>query len=131
MMIVVFLLVAAVFLVANMALLQKDSYETGRPYLVEVNRIAWDMEETGLEWVDLSGYQYVTKVEKLEFSEDADRNRFMGFYTDSDYVIREVNGCLYRFDYSVVKSANQSRIVFLVNVLLGCMALVFFVLLYY
>ena len=47
------------------------------------------------------------------------------FYsTDSDYVIRRINGELYRFDYSENSGTDKARLIITVNVILGVMALV-------
>lgn len=87
----------------------------GRPYLVEINRIVLAMEERGLEGIDLSEYDYVTHVERYG-GED--------FYnTASDYVVREIEGVLYRFDYSMQTEPVQTRTIWIVNLALGLMAL--------
>ena len=64
-----------------------DTSVSGRPYRVEINKIALEIEENGFESVDLSSYNYVTNIEK--YSDN--------FYdTDSDYAVREIGGELYR-----------------------------------
>ena len=89
-----------------------DSFENGRPYRVEINRLARKIEADGFENIDLSHCQYVTNIKK----QGADF-----FDTDSDYAIREINGVLYRFDY---KAGGDGRTyIVTVNVILGVMAL--------
>ncbi len=124
MMLVLVITVAAVFAVANVVLLRADSSETGRPYRVEINRLAREMEEKGLEAVDLSVYQYVMGVECFGQSEEF-------FDGDSDYLVREINGDVYRFDYSVTRPVTQGQTVLLVNSLIAAMALVLFGVLFY
>lgn len=40
------------------------SFENGRPYRVEINRLARKIEAGGFENIDLSHCQYVTNIEK-------------------------------------------------------------------
>lgn len=108
---VVFISIIAVFAIAN-AILLTNSDESGRPYRVEISRLVAEIEKGLLP--DISGCEYVTAVEK--YSED--------FYnTESDYLIREINGELYRFDYRA-KSEENKRAILTVNVILGIMAVV-------
>lgn len=86
----------------------------GRPWLVEVERIVFIMEADGIEAIDLSGYDYITKIERCEDD----------FYnTASDYCIREVNGDLYRFDYSMQIFPDRKRMLLVVNLALTAMAI--------
>ncbi len=107
---------AAVFAIANMILLT-DNNEKGRPYLVEISRLVREIEKDGLEITDYSKYEYVTGVLRYGDAED--------FYNShSDYVIREINDELYRFDYNTNGSADRTVQVLTVNVILGVMAVV-------
>ena len=91
-----------------------DAYG-GRPWLVEVNRIALVMETDGPDAVDLSGCDYVTKVEPYGGDD---------FYnTSSDYCIQEVKGELYRFDYSAQRLPGLKQMMLVVNLALGVMVL--------
>lgn len=89
-----------------------DSFENGRPYRVEINRLARKIEAGGFENINLSNCQYVTNIEKQ--GEDF-------FDTDSDYAIREINGVLYRFDYGAGDDGRTYIVT--VNVILGVMSL--------
>ena len=85
---------AVVILGAN-ALLRAKPAAAGRPYRVEISRLCGQIEEAGLESIDLKQAEYVTNV--VAFEDDP-----AGFYTgDSDCLIRQVDGKLYRFDYAV------------------------------
>lgn len=106
---------AAVFASANLLLNIYCQPGNGRPYRVEINRLALQIAESGLASVDLSECAYVTGI--AEFGE--------GFYDAADdYVIREIGGELYRFDYSPDQSYNDSVPVLIVNIVLGAAAVV-------
>ena len=110
---------AILFVVANSILLA-DSSGSGRPYRVEINRLARQIETDG--YADISGCKYVTGIE--EYGGDF-------FSTDSDYAVREINGVLYRFDYRADSDSGSMRLIVTVNVILGVMAvLVISVMLY-
>lgn len=108
----VFAAVSAVFAVlfaaANLLLGDTGRTENDRPYRVEINRLALAIGERGLENVDLSECVYVTGV--AEYGEN-----FFG--SPSDYVVREINGALYRFDYTFDHTDSSARVI--VNAALG------------
>lgn len=109
---------AAVFLItgiialANFMLYFLKTPENGRPYRVEINRIALQIEQEGPESVVLTDYKYVNAVVKGgdNFYEAA-----------SDYAVREINGELYRFDYLVPDGAGDRVDFLIVNTALGVM----------
>jgi len=119
---VVTILVAAVFLFANLILLNTHKGDSGRPYRVEINRLVSEIEKDSFELKDLENCEYVTGVTK--YGED--------FYnTDSDYVVREINGELYRFDYEKESNSGKTDVILIVNTALAVMAvLIVLVLLY-
>lgn len=107
---VVIAVIIAVFVTSN-AILLSDSIDSGRPYLVEVSRLVRVIENGDIP--DISECEFVTAI--TEYDED--------FYnSDSDCVIREINGELYRFDYTTDGSADKSETIFVVNVILGVMS---------
>lgn len=66
----------------------------GRPYRVEISRLANQMRQEGSEMPDLSEAEYVTGIARYDGSPD--------FYqADSDYRIEQIGAELYRFDYHV------------------------------
>ncbi len=100
----------AILLAAANIVLSADSSESGRPYRVEINRLARQIETDGQ--ADLSDCEYVTNIERCgEYF----------FDTDSDYVILEIHGELYRFDYQTGRVFGTRHIV-TVNIILGAMA---------
>ena len=101
--------IIAVFISANVILLS-DNNESGRPYRVEISRIVTEIEKDSLEITDLADCEYVTGVVKYEDAAD--------FYnTDSDYVIREINGKLYRIDYKASSNEDSTKNIITVNVI--------------
>ncbi len=106
-------LILVIFAAAN-ALILWENNNAGRPYRVEINRLAREIEENGFKEPDLSACDYVTHIER--YGED--------FYkTDSDYIIREIGGELYRFDYTVLRS-EKGGLVLAVNLILAVMTTV-------
>ena len=104
--------VILLFAAANGILLRANT-DSGRPYLVEINRLTRVIETDGLEAVDLASCKYVTAVKP--FGDD--------FYdSHSDYAIREIESELYRFDYAVDDSAEREKQILTVNLMLGIMA---------
>ncbi len=112
----VILLIAAVFAGANLILLNLESSGSGRPYRVEIERMARLIEKEGFAAADLSSCEYVTGIVRESDSPGS-------FYsTENDYRIREIGGTLYRFDY--VASAGSGSQAIAMNLLLGAMAAV-------
>lgn len=110
-------LVAAVFIAANWLLYYLNIPENGRPHRVEINRLALQIELNGFKNVDLSECEFVYNIS--EFGAD--------FYdTAGDYLIREINGELYRFDYRKKNSPVNAQAAITVNVILAVMTAVVF-----
>lgn len=114
-MVAVIALIVLIFAGANLILINHKSTDSGRPYRVEINRIALEIKEKGFERVDLSKYSYVTAIQKSS----ADN---LAFYNgESDYMLREIDGEIYRFDY-LVSGENDRSIIVMVNIILGVMS---------
>ncbi len=101
---------------ANWMLFEQTGSGRGRPYLVEINRLVNTIQEKGLDAVDLSQCQYVTGIEIIW----DDSSEF--YHTDHDYVVREIDGVLYRMDY-IVHEGKQKKTVLMVNGILLVMSL--------
>lgn len=113
----------AVIVAANLFVLFWGRKESGRPYRVEISRLARQIEEGSKP--DLSGYAYVTAV----VSDTGEGAAF--FEGNSDYVIREIGGVRYRFEYTADAKDNRTGVFWTVNIALSVMAvLVLFVLWY-
>ncbi len=113
----VIVLVAAVFIAANWLLYYLNIPENGRPHRVEINRLALQIELNGFKNVDLSECEFVYNIS--EFGAD--------FYdTAGDYLIREINGELYRFDYRKKNSPVNAQAAITVNAILAVMTAVVF-----
>lgn len=94
--VIVFLSILAV---TNVLLINDVNSVGERPYRVEVNRLSAQIEINGYNNINLDDCEYIISV--TEFGED--------FYnSENEYVIHEIDGKLYRFDY--VASKNKSSI---------------------
>ena len=99
----------ALLLTGSNLLLRHTDRDSGRnrPYRVEAERIALRIENG--EAYDLADYPAITRVEIIA---DAD-----GYRSDSDYLVKEIGGRLYRFDYTLqAGSAGETG---LFNILSG------------
>lgn len=102
-------LILILFAAANLLICGLTFNEGGRPYRVEAERLAFEIEKNGFESIDITEYKYISGAEK--FGE--------GFYeTDSDCIIKEINGSLYRFDYRTENTDNRSGLLLAVNIVL-------------
>ena len=109
--VIVTVAIILLFAITNITLISGDK-DSGRPYLVEVSRLSGEIEKSG-NIPDLSDLKYVTAV--IKQGDD--------FYAShSDYVIREIKGELYRFDYTADNSIKQRELIITVNIILGIMA---------
>ena len=108
----VIVIIISVFFVTNSILLSENSNTAGRPYRVEIQRLTQQIEAGGFENIDLSDCSYVVNIKKY----DAD------FYnSDYDYLVKEINGELYRFDYTV-KSNKDRKMIVAINIILAAMS---------
>lgn len=111
---VVIAVIISVFVTAN-AILLSDNSGNGRPYLVEVSRLVREIEKDSFEIKDLANCEYVTGVNI--YGED--------FYNPTnDYVIREINGELYRFDYTANSNSDKTSTMIILNIIFGVMSAV-------
>lgn len=115
-------LITAVFIAANLIIKMINAPENGRPYRVEINRLALKIEDGGLENINLQQCRYVYHIAEYD-------NEF--YNSDSDHSIREINGKLYRFDYNVKNNEGNWEIIILVNLILTVMSIVVLGILFY
>lgn len=83
-----------------------------REYRVEISRIAEDIKNNGFNEGVLSECRYVKAVTGF-IAENYD---YKIFDTDSDYIIKEINGVLYRFDYTVQSKSDRTAEIIIVNI---------------
>ena len=107
------------FTVVNM-ILAADKTDGSRQYRVEISRLAREIEANGS--ADISECVYVTNIERYG-------EKF--YSTDSDYVIYEINGELYRFDYNINGYSNKTYFMGIVNAILGVIAILFIAVMLY
>lgn len=119
-------MIILLFAGANMYLYAGREAEGGRPCRVEVNRISKEIEQEGLEAVDLSRYEYVTRVERCK-----DTREIFSDTEDSDSLFREINGEIYRFDHKNISAAEYDRIILMVNLILAAISLVTLSIIFY
>lgn len=105
-------MIILIFAVFNLLFASSDNTDSGRPYRVEINRLVFEIEQSGFDSVDMSGCEYVTHIEKYATNLDS----------DSDYTIREINGVLYRFDYTTDMESDKSSVMLMVNIILGILS---------
>lgn len=101
----------------NLILFLQTDKNNSKPYMVEINRITKELEQKAAEEIALSGYTYITHIEKYK------NNPAFFEHTDSSYYIQEVNGSLYRFDYTTVAKETKKDILLLFNLMMGIMML--------
>ena len=116
---VVAIAVILLFIVVNI-ILAADRTDGSRQYRVEISRLVREIETNGS--ADISECVYVTNIERYG-------EKF--YSTDSDYVIYEINGELYRFDYSANGYSNKAHFVGIVNAVLGVIAILFIAVMLY
>ena len=92
---------AVIFAGANIVLNNENKGGEGRPYRVEAERIAAKIENG--EPYSLDDYRCITNVEIQE----------KGFKEgDSDYLVKDIGGVLYRFDYSFRSGGSSAQRLF-------------------
>ena len=108
------------FVFANVSLVTANNNQNGRPYRVEISRIEQNIKNN--KEYNIEDYEYVTNVEVL-----SDSNKQSFYSANSDYVIKDINGELYRFDYSY--KIENNNMFFTVNIALTVVSLAVFVVL--
>lgn len=119
----VFIIEILLLLLCNGLYIFQNKSDAGRLYRVEAARVAAQMEalelqEKGIEEVELS--QYDTIVNVSEFRTDDICN--------NDYVVEEINGKLYRIEYSVTEKYHG--LVYMNGIMIIMMILTGIILLY-
>ena len=114
-------LMGALLVAGNMLLFIWEKKEpTGREYRVEINRLAGEIEEKQVENVCLSNCEYVVSIVKLEKEDDVYKQ--LSQAGDRDYLVKEIAGEYYRFDYERKQTVNQNQYLLLNGICLVCFA---------
>lgn len=120
--ITVIALIVVIFIAANVVIINDKDDTSGRPYIVEASRVALELEEKSIDDIDISKYDYVTGI--ATYSDD--------FYnTESDYIIREIGGELYRIEFNADSKTNNTERLITVNISLAVMTIMIIAVLLY
>ena len=87
----------------------------GKAYRVEAERAAWQIQENGMENLDLSHFPMIYQIKQLDtLSSEKEKAEF--FEGEAyDYLVKNINGIYYRFDY--IADNSQKKTISLVNVI--------------
>lgn len=94
--------------------------KNGKEYRVQAERAAWQILENGIENLNLSDFPMIYQVKKLDaHGSEKEKAEFFegGAY---DYLIKNINGIYYRFDY--IADNSPKKIVFVVNIIIFILA---------
>ena len=119
--IIVIVLIITLFLISNFMVLNYEKLE-GKPYLVEVSRLAREIESKNFKEINLEKYDYILGITK-------EKDNF--YNSNNDYVIREIDGELYRFDYKTDNATEKLDLIVKVNMIVGIMAVIVIVVILY
>ena len=87
----------------------------GKAYRVEAERAAWQIQENGMENLYLSHFPMIYQIKQLDtLSSEKEKAEF--FEGEAyDYLVKNINGIYYRFDY--IADNSQKKTISLVNVI--------------
>ena len=105
-------LIIFICIICNLCLLN-ISENSSREYRVEANRIAYDISKYGIDAVDLAEYSSIISIVQMN-----DTNKEDFFNAESDYVIREINGEIYRIEYTAQKNETIRLFFIFMNIIL-------------
>lgn len=118
---IVIIMIIILFLISNFIVLNYKKIE-GKPYLVEVSRLVREIENKNLGEKDLEEYNYIIDITKEE-------ENF--YYSNNEYVIREIDGELYRFDYKDNSHIEKLNLIVKVNIIFGMMSVIVIGIMFY
>lgn len=119
---VLFILISIIssFVFINTSLNSLLNAEHGRPYRVEASRI--EQQIINNEPYSLNDFQYITDIEIL-----SDNNTDTFYSGNSDYLIKDINNHIYRFDYSY--SPDNNGLLLKINLIMSLVSLLVIILL--
>lgn len=87
----------------------------GKEYRVEAERAAWQIQENGMENLNLSHFPMIYQIKQLDtFSSEKEKAEFFEGAA-YDYLVKNINGIYYRFDY--IADNSQKKTISFVNVI--------------
>ena len=119
---IIFMVNILIFVGVNMFFSNGKNDGQSREYRVEISRLAEEIKNGNKP--DISNCRYVFDVVVAE----ADNSDF--YNSNNDYVIKNINGRLYRFDYRLKDNAYDNVIIILNIILIAVSFLMLIVLLY-
>ena len=126
----IFLAVILIFAGINIAFYVTQNNSSGREYNVEIERLSRQIK-TG-KVPDIDDCKYVLNIEDFEYRDnrtgDVDIKEFLN--SSSDYVIKEINGRLYRFDYNQITDKN-GKLKLIINICVTLIIVILFIVLIY
>lgn len=102
--VVIIIILSLLFVFTISIYFTRQSTASGKPYRVEAERIALKLRNG--EAYDLSDYKYIKKVE-IQNGSFSEENR--------DYLIKDIGGVLYRFDYEFQPEKNNGITIFAIS----------------
>jgi signal transduction histidine kinase len=103
----ILLLFVVVLVIINFGFSMLLHNESGREYRVEVNRLQKEIEQKGMDRINLKSYNCIKKI-TIQNKNMGDAAFFEG--DGSDYIIKNIDGVYYRFDYEI-HLTNEFRMI--------------------
>ena len=111
--IMIIVLIITLFLISNLIIFNYGK-TGGKPHLVEVSRLVRKIESNNFKEINLKECDYIIGITK-------EKNNF--YNSNNDYVIREIDGILYRFDYKTDNPKEKLDLIVKINIMISTMAI--------
>lgn len=110
------LMLILIFAITNFYLLQAETDQKGKPWQVEIHRIAQQIKQNGIDSLSMDNYTYVTDVRQFLGDETFFEN------TADNSCIQKIGDKIYRFDYHFSPDFLHHNILVRVNVILAVLS---------
>ncbi len=128
--VIVVMVFVALIVASNYFIITIGSKEDYRTYRVEINRIQNEIEQKGIDSINLDNNSCISKLTVLEYEgELTDTEFFEG--EGSDYVIKWISGDFYRFDYKSEGNEDYKQVHIGMNIALGIIFIIVMLVLIY
>lgn len=124
----VILTLVLVILGTNIYFFANLTNENEREYRVEVNRLQQEIDKNGLDSITIESCQWVKEITRFE--KDMDLVQFSEG-EGKDYIIKEIQGFYYRFDYDTTGTLKNIDLIIGLNFAMATMAMVVIMVLFY